>query len=151
MVESDNEEEGWAEADEYHDASEGPSVEVESDDEVDKYHDTSEPPTSIEPSTLILEISRCSSTPPPGPSIGIGTPIQSKPCGMSIATESSDIVFLDGSSAVESLTATDTVKGIFTKPLEVDMRLNMHMRMCLRSTLMDVVWWVLLGILFAIA
>ncbi|KAJ7815473.1 hypothetical protein B0H14DRAFT_2603363, partial [Mycena olivaceomarginata] len=50
MVESDNEEEGWAEADEYHDASEGPSVEeVESDDEVDKYHDASEPLTSIEP------------------------------------------------------------------------------------------------------
>ncbi|KAJ7837074.1 hypothetical protein B0H14DRAFT_3141597 [Mycena olivaceomarginata] len=150
MVESDDEEEGWAEADEYHDSSEGPSIEeVESDDEVVEYHDASEAPTSIEPSTLILEPSGRSSTPTPGPSIGIDIPIRSKQCGISITAENSAVVVLNSSSAVESLTTTDTVKGILTMPLEVDMRLNM--RMHLRSTLMDVVWWVLLGTLFTIA
>jgi hypothetical protein len=149
--ESDDEaDESDGEADESDsEADESDSEADESDDELDEYHDASEPLMSIEPPAFILELSGPSSTPPPGSSIGIDAPIQSKPCGMSIATESSDIVVLDGSSAVESLAATDTVKGIFTKPLEVDMRLNMHMR--LRSTLMDVVWWVLLGISFAIA
>jgi hypothetical protein len=88
-------------------------------------------------------------TPTPGPSIGIDTPIQSKQCEISITAENSAVVILNSSNAVESLTTTDIVKGILTKPLEVDMRLNM--RMHLRSTLMDVVWWVLLGTLFTIA
>jgi hypothetical protein len=148
MVESDDEEEGWPEADEYHDASEGPSTDVvESDDEVDEYHDASEAPTSVEPLAFILESSSHYSTLAPGPSTNIDTPVQANPCGISIAAENSDIVVLDGSSAVESVTTTDTVKGILSKPLEVEVKLSMRMR----STLMDIMWWILLGISFAIA
>ncbi|KAJ7802893.1 hypothetical protein B0H14DRAFT_3779118 [Mycena olivaceomarginata] len=113
--------------DEYHNASEGLNVEaVESDDEADVYHDASEPPTSIEPPAFILESSSHSSTPTPGDS----------------AT-----AILSGSStpAVQNPTFTDAAKSILSKPLELDMRLR------LRSMLMDVVWWVLLGISFAIA
>ncbi|KAJ7754900.1 hypothetical protein B0H14DRAFT_3600188 [Mycena olivaceomarginata] len=150
MVESDDEEEGWAEADEYHDASEGPSADVvESDDEVDEYHDTSEAPTSVEPPAFILEPSSRSSTSTPGPSTDIDAPVQANPCGISMAAESSDIVVLNGSSDVESVATTDTVKSILSKPLEVEVKLSMRMR----STLMDIVWWVLLlvlGISFAI-
>jgi hypothetical protein len=149
MVESDDEEEGWPEADEYHDTSEGPSTDVvESDDEVDEYHDASEA-TSVEPLTFILESSSHSLTLTPGPSTNIDTPVQANPCGISIATENSDIVVLNGSSDVESVTTTDTVQSIFSKPLEVEVKLSMRMR----STLMDIVWWVLLlvlGISFAI-
>ncbi|KAJ7802903.1 hypothetical protein B0H14DRAFT_3779128 [Mycena olivaceomarginata] len=128
--------------DEYHDASEGPSVEaVESDDEADKYHDASEPPTSIEPLALISELSSRSSTSTPGPAIDIDTPVQANPAGDPATA------ILGGSStpAVQNPTSTDTAKSILSKPLELDVRLR------LRSTLMDVVWWVLLGILFAIA
>ncbi|KAJ7791249.1 hypothetical protein B0H14DRAFT_3890761 [Mycena olivaceomarginata] len=121
MVESDDEEEGWTEADEYHDASEGPSTDVvESDDEVDEYHDASEAPTSVEPLAFILESSGCSSTLTPGPSTDIDAPVQANPCGISIAAENSDIVVLNGSSAIESITTTDTVKSILSKPLEVE-------------------------------
>ncbi|KAJ7754898.1 hypothetical protein B0H14DRAFT_3600182 [Mycena olivaceomarginata] len=134
MVELDGEEEGWPEADEYHDASEGPSDDVvESDDEVDEYHEASEAPTSVEPPAFILEPSSCSSTSTPGPSTDIDTPVQAKPCGISIAAENSDIVVLNGSSAVESVATTDTVKSILSKPLEVEVKLSMRMR----STLMD--------------
>ncbi|KAJ7815487.1 hypothetical protein B0H14DRAFT_2847233 [Mycena olivaceomarginata] len=148
MVDSDNEEEGWAEADEYHDTSEGPSTDiVETDDKADKYHDTSEPPTSVEPPAFILEPSSRSSTSTPGPSTNIDASVQPKPCGISIAAENSDIVVLNHSSAVEGVTTTETVKSILSKPLEVEVKLSM------RSTLMDIVWWVLLlvlGISFAI-
>ncbi|KAJ7853628.1 hypothetical protein B0H14DRAFT_2757799 [Mycena olivaceomarginata] len=146
MVESEDEAEACAsEADEYHDVSEGPmSVEVvESDDEADKYYDASEPPTSIEPSAFISEPSGRSSTSTPGHSID-DAPIQSNPCGISIAAGDPDVVVLDGSttrSVVLGLAAT----RILSKPLEVDVRLR------LRSTLLDVLWWVLLGISFAIA
>jgi hypothetical protein len=152
MAELEDKEEGRAEADEYHNTSECPTCieEVESDDEVDMYHEASGSPTSIECPALISEPSGHLSTPSTGrPSVDNDIPGRSKACRIPSAAESSNIVVLNGSSAVESLTATDTVKGILTKPLEVDMRLNMHMR--LRSTLMDVVWWVLLGISFAIA
>ncbi|KAJ7815489.1 hypothetical protein B0H14DRAFT_2847265, partial [Mycena olivaceomarginata] len=148
MVESDDKEEGWAEADEYHDASESPSADVvESDDEVDEYHNASEAPTSVEPLAFILESSSRSLTSAPGPSTEINTSVQSKPGGILIAAENSDIVVLNGSSAVESVATTDTVKSILSKPLEVEVKLSM------RSTLMDIVWWVLLlvlGISFAI-
>jgi hypothetical protein len=150
MVESDDEEEGWAEADEYHDASEGPSVEaVESDNEADEYHNTSEPPRSVEPPAFILESSSFLLMPIPGPSTDIDTPVQASPCGISTPAGDSAMVILDGSStpAVKNPTATDTVKGMFSRPLEVDVRLR------LRSSLMDVVWWVILvlGISFPIA
>ncbi|KAJ7349051.1 hypothetical protein DFH08DRAFT_864237 [Mycena albidolilacea] len=150
MVESDDDEEGWAEADEYHDASEGPSADVvESDDEVDDYHDASEAPASVDPLAFILESSSHSSTLTPGPSTDIDAPVQANPCGISIAAENSAIVVLNGSSAVESGATTDTVKNILSKPLEVEVKLSMRMR----STLMDIVWWILLvlGISFAIA
>jgi hypothetical protein len=149
MVELDDEEEGWAEVDEYHDASEGPSTDiVESDDKVDEYHDASEAPTSVEPLAFILESPSHSSTLAPGPSTDIDAPVQANPCGISTATENSDIVVLNGSSAVENVTTTDTVKSILSKPLEVEVKLSMRMR----STLMDIVWWILLvlGISFAI-
>ncbi|KAJ7815478.1 hypothetical protein B0H14DRAFT_3476107 [Mycena olivaceomarginata] len=103
MVESDDKEEGWAEADEYHDASESPSANVvESDDKVDEYHTASEAPTSVEPLAFILESSSHSLTSAPGPSTEINASVQSKPGGISIAAENSDIVVLNGSSAVES-------------------------------------------------
>jgi tetratricopeptide (TPR) repeat protein len=131
--------------DEYHNASEGPSVEaVESDDEADKHHDTPEPPTSIEPLALISELSSRSSTSTPGPATEINAPVQANPAG-----DSATVMGLDGSStlAVQNPTATDTAKSILSQPLEVDVKLR------LRSTLMDVVWWVILvlGISFAIA
>ncbi|KAJ7349065.1 hypothetical protein DFH08DRAFT_864287, partial [Mycena albidolilacea] len=66
--------------DEYHDTSEGPSIEaVESEDEADVYHDASEPPTSIEPPVFILESSSHSSTPTPGPSTDIDASVQANP------------------------------------------------------------------------
>ncbi|KAJ7837066.1 hypothetical protein B0H14DRAFT_3704353 [Mycena olivaceomarginata] len=149
MVELNNEEEGWAEADEYHDTSEGPSTDVlESDNEGDKYHNTSETLTSVKPLAFILESSSRSLMLTPGPSTDIDTPVQANPCGISIAVEDSGVVVLNGSSAVESVTTMDTVQSILSKPLEVEVKLIMRMR----STLMDIVWWILvLGILFAIA
>jgi hypothetical protein len=149
MVELNNEEEGWAEADEYHDTSEGPSTDVlESDNEGDKYHDTSETLMSVKPLAFILESSSRSSMLTPGPSTDIDTPVQANPCGISIAVEDSGIVVLNGSSAVENVTTMDTVQSILSKPLEVEVKLIMRVR----STLMDIVWWILvLGILFAIA
>jgi hypothetical protein len=120
---------------------------VESDDEVDKYHDASEALTSVEPLAFILESSSHSLTLTPGPSADIDAPVQANPCGISIAAENSDIVVLNRSSAIESVATTDTVKSILSKPLEVEVKLSMQ------STLMDIVWWVLLlvlGISFAI-
>jgi hypothetical protein len=78
--------------------------------------------------------------PTPGPSTDIDTLVQANPAGDSAT------VILGGSStpAVQNPTSTDTAKSILSKPLELEVRLR------LRSTLMDVVWWVLLGILFAI-
>jgi hypothetical protein len=116
---------------------------VESDDEADEYHDVSESPTNIEPSAIISEPSGRSSTATLDHSID-DAPIQSNPCGISIAAGDPDAVVLDGSttrSVVLGLAAT----RILSKPLEVDVRLR------LRSTLMDVLWWILLGISFAIA
>ncbi|KAJ7349053.1 hypothetical protein DFH08DRAFT_959249 [Mycena albidolilacea] len=149
MMESDDEWETSTPAcvseadDKYHDASEGPSVEaVESDDEADEYHDASEPPTSIKPLALISEFPSRSSTSTPGPATDIDAPVQANPAG-----DSATVTGLDGSStlAVQNPTATDTAKSIFSQPLEVNVKLR------LRSTLMDIVWWVLLGISFAIA
>ncbi|KAJ7815483.1 hypothetical protein B0H14DRAFT_1407366 [Mycena olivaceomarginata] len=116
----------------------------ESDDEADESDDTLEPPTSVGPPALISEPSGQLSTLTSSPSIDIEAPA---PCGISIAAENSDIVVLNGSSAVESVTTTDTVKSILSKPLEVEVKLSMRMR----STLMDIMWWILLGISFAIA
>jgi hypothetical protein len=128
--------------DEYHDTSEGLNIEeVESDNEVDEYHDASEPPTSIEPPAFILESSSHSSTPTPGPSTDIDAPVQADPAGDPATTILGD----SSTPTVQSPTSTDTTKSILSKPLELDVRLR------LRSTLMDVVWWVLLGISFAIA
>ncbi|KAJ7349059.1 hypothetical protein DFH08DRAFT_134664 [Mycena albidolilacea] len=125
MVESDDEAEAWAEADEYQDASEEPS---------DR-----------------------SSMATPCPPINIDAAVQAKPCGTFGA---SDVVVVDGgmdeparASSVLGLTATGEGKSIFRKPLEVDVKLSMRMRVHVRSTLMDVLWWILLalGISFAIA
>ncbi|KAJ7788562.1 hypothetical protein B0H14DRAFT_3162547 [Mycena olivaceomarginata] len=117
MTELEDEEEGWTEADEYHDTSDCLTCaeEVESDNEVDVYHEASESPTSIERPALILEPSGHSSTPSTGrPSVDTDIPGQSKACRIPSAAESSNIVALNGSSAVESLAAPDTVKGILT-------------------------------------
>jgi tetratricopeptide (TPR) repeat protein len=151
MMESDDEWETSAPAhvseadDKYHNTSEGPSVEaVESDDKADKYHDASEPPTSIEPLALISELPSRSSTSTPGPATDIDTPVKAN-----LAGDSATVMGLDASStlAVQNPTATDTAKSILSQPLEVNVKLR------LRSTLMDVVWWVILvlGISFAIA
>jgi hypothetical protein len=117
---------------------------VESDNEADKYHDTLEPPTSIEPLALISDLSNHLSTSTPGPATDIDTPVQANPAG-----DSATVMGLDGSStlAVQNPTVTDTAKSILSQPLEV------HVKLYLRSTLMDVVWWVILvlGISFAIA
>ncbi|KAJ7853633.1 hypothetical protein B0H14DRAFT_3653544 [Mycena olivaceomarginata] len=142
MVDLEDKAEGWAEADESHDTSEGLSVgAVESDNEADKYHDTSEPLMSVEPPALISEPSGHSSTSAPGPSTGTDAPVQANPTG------DSTTVILNSSStpAIQNPAAMDTVNSMFSKPLEVDMRLY------LQSRLMDILWWVLLGILFAIA
>jgi hypothetical protein len=116
------------------------------DDEADESDDTLEPPMSVGPPALISGPSGRLSTLTLSPSIDIEAPT---PCGISIAVENSDIVVLNRSSAIESVTTTDTVKRILSKPLEFEVKLSMRMR----STLMDIVWWVLLlvlGISFAI-
>jgi hypothetical protein len=93
----------------------------------------------------------------PCPSIDIDAAVQAKPCGTFGA---SDVVVVYGgmdepahASSVLGLAATGEGKSILRKPLEVDVKLSMHMRVRVRSTLMDVLWWILLalGISFAIA
>ncbi|KAJ7796859.1 hypothetical protein B0H14DRAFT_2913230 [Mycena olivaceomarginata] len=119
---------------------------AEWEDEADKSDDTSEASTNVKGHTFILEPSGRLSTLTPSPSIEIDT---LKPGGTLIAAGDSDMVVRSDSSAIESVTTTNTVKSILGKPLEVEVKLSMRMR----STLMDIVWWILLifGISFAIA
>ncbi|KAJ7802883.1 hypothetical protein B0H14DRAFT_3884340 [Mycena olivaceomarginata] len=90
---------------------------------------------------LHLESSSHSSTPTPGPSTDIDTPVQANPAG----DPATAILGGSRTPTIQNPTSTDTTKSILSKPLELDVRLR------LRSTLMDVMWWVLLGISFAIA
>ncbi|KAJ7367682.1 hypothetical protein DFH08DRAFT_980308 [Mycena albidolilacea] len=77
---------------------------------------------------------------------------QSKLCEVSNA--GGDDVAINGSTndatlVVEGKNATDTaihsIKHVLNKPLLVEVRLSM------RSTIMDILWWIILGISFAVA